>query len=62
LKNSKTQGISPPTDLILKVKLSNQKHLEIINTLMQTLPQGERQMFQDILRLNSKVNKDLQSM
>ncbi len=62
LKNSKQQGTSPPPDLVLQAKLSNQKHWEIIQNLLQTFPQGDRQTFQDILRLNSQVNKQLQGM
>lgn len=62
LKNSKDQGITPPSDLVLKVKLSNQKHLEIIQNLMQAFPQGQRETFKDIFRINTEVSKKLQAL
>lgn len=62
LKASKEQGITPPSDLVLNTKLSNQKHLEIIQNLMQAFPQGERETFKDILRLNTEVKSGLQAL
>lgn len=62
LKSSKEQGTSPPDDLVLRLKLSNQKHLEIIQNLLRNFPQGERETFQDILRINKEVEKNLQTI
>lgn len=60
LKNSKKQGISPPSDLILQLKLSNQKHQEITQSMLESFPQGERDTFQDILRINKEIATNLQ--
>jgi len=60
LADSKKQGTSPPDDLLLKVRLSNQKHLEIIQNMLQEFPQGERNTFQDILRINKEVAQNME--
>lgn len=62
LKTSKSQGSGAPEDLILQLKLSNQKHREVIDTLLRQLPQGELESLQQILDLNKQIEKDLKSL
>lgn len=41
VKTSKEQGTEAPADLKQQLKLSNQKHREVNDTLLRKLPQGE---------------------
>lgn len=62
LKTAKEQGISPDGDFILKAKLSNEKHREIIENLLKETPQGERQGLREALELNKNIKKMLEEL
>jgi len=59
LKTSKKQGASAESDFILRVKLSNDKHREIIETLLKDIPQGERKKLEEVLNLNKQIKEKL---
>ncbi len=61
LKNAKEQGVTPSENLLYKLKLSNDKHREIIETIAKQIPQGQEKDIEYLLNLNSKVKKDLSS-
>lgn len=56
---SKKQGKSASGDFILKIKLSNEKHKEIIEDLIKNAPKGEAVNFEQALKLNKEVNNKL---
>lgn len=62
LTTSKEQGVAPADDFILKIKLSNEKHQEIIESLLKDSPQGEREGLDDVLILAKKISKKLSSL
>lgn len=61
LKQSKTQGVSPPEELVFRLRLSNSKHREIIQSYIKTFPQGEIEYLNTLLKLNEKIKKDLEA-
>lgn len=61
LKSSKEQGVSPNQDFINKLKLSNEKHTEILDQLVEDLPQGEQEGLAEIQSLNKQVTDELRS-
>lgn len=62
LQKAKEQGVSPAEDFILKAKLSNEKHREILENLLKNTPQGERQGLLEVINLNQKIKKELESL
>lgn len=59
LKDSKEQGETWPAELLLRLKLSNAKHKEVIETLMKDSPQGEMEEYVLILNLNKQIKDEL---
>ncbi len=59
LKETKEQGKSPDGEFILKLKLSNQKHQEIIQSLSVLLPQGQSELLSKTLEINRKIYQKL---
>ena len=62
IKTAKQQGGEAPDGLILQLKLSSQKHQEIIDNLLRELPQGELDSLQEIKNINTQIQKDLKSL
>jgi len=62
LKTSKKQGVSPSSDLINRLKLSNSKHREIAQDLLKKLPQGQDDAINQILNLNDKIRASLEKL
>lgn len=60
LKDSKQQGVTPPDDLVLRLKLANAKHKEIIDMLQRDLPDGQADMIDEVARLNTQIKTELQ--
>jgi hypothetical protein len=59
IKESKKQGANASGDLVLRLKLSNSKHQEIIEELERTLPQGEAELLKETMKLNQKIKNDI---
>jgi len=59
IATSKKQGTPSPEALSLDLKLSNQKHHEIIETFLKNAPSGERSKAEATLVQNLKIKKDL---
>jgi len=59
LKKAKEQGKTPSGEFILKLKLSNQKHQEIIQSLSVLLPQGQSDLLSKALEINRKIYQEL---
>lgn len=57
---AKKQGSSPTEEFIQKLRLSNQKHREIIKTLLKELPQGQNQQINEVLNANQTIKKRLE--
>lgn len=62
VKTAKKQGAAPPSDFTLQLKLSNQKHREVLDTLLRELPQGELDSLQQVLDLNKQIEKQVKSL
>lgn len=60
LETSKKQGVSPNADFVLKAKLSNTKHREIIESFLMKLSQGQAVQINEILKINEDVRKGLE--
>lgn len=59
LETSRSQGTSPTDEFVLTLRLSNDKHYQIIETLLKDSPQGERAAFEQILQINRKLKGKL---
>src|SRR3989338_4429727 len=55
LNQSKKQGVTSGQDFILILKLSNEKHQEVIEAILKDVPQGERKRLSDTLMINKKA-------
>ncbi len=56
--NSKSQGVDSPPEFVEKVKVSHQKHEEIINVLIKEVPAGYQDKINQILKINQEI-KDI---
>ena len=56
------QGISSEGDFILNLRLSTEKHREVIESLFKNVPQGERAKIEESLVINQKISADLSSL
>ena len=59
LNQSKKQGVTSGQDFILILKLSNEKHQEVIEAILKDVPQGERKRLSDTLMINKKAENEL---
>lgn len=59
LKISKEQGVSPSSEFITKLKLSNAKHEEVGKTLLKKLNNGETGNINQALLITEQVKKQL---
>jgi ABC-type oligopeptide transport system substrate-binding subunit len=62
LKEAKERGQDPPQDLVLQLKLSNEKHAEVIQNMLKTFPQGQKQTFDHIIKINNEVKNELNQL
>ena len=62
IRNMKKQGSSPESTFLFKVKLSNEKHKEILDDFLTTIPQGQEQSIETIIKMNKNINSDLSSL
>ena len=62
LKNAKEQGSAATPEFVSRVRLSNQKHKELIGELIQEFPQGEQQTFDPILKMDDAITQKLQGL
>ncbi len=62
LETSKKQGVSPPSDLIDNLKLSNAKHGELLDQLLKTLPQGQTEALAEVMRINQEIKIKLERL
>lgn len=59
---SKKQGVSPQEDFVLRVKLSNEKHGEVIEDILIGAPQGDKSNIEEAMKLNKKLKKQLDGL
>jgi hypothetical protein len=62
LRTAKKQGEAAGNDFLLKAKLSNEKHREILENLLKETPQGERQELKNVLELNKQIKEKLNTL
>ncbi|HLD26380.1 MAG TPA: DUF5667 domain-containing protein [Patescibacteria group bacterium] len=55
LVDAQKQGMSSGSDFILTLKLSIEKHREVIESLLKNVPQGERVKIEKSLSINQKI-------
>lgn len=56
---SKKQGVSASNDLVLKVKLSHEKHMEIVEDFLKNAPSGQRKQLEQLLELEHQIDQKL---
>jgi hypothetical protein len=61
MKTAKKQGVSPEGDLLLKTKLSSEKHRQVIEELLKQSPQGQIPKLEKALSISKQSKKDLNS-
>lgn len=54
-KKGQQQGRKPQSEFIQQLKLSNQKHAEIITDLLTEAPQGKRAELEEVLEMNESI-------
>jgi len=59
LLQSKKEGVSASSEFTERVRLSNAKHLEVAETLLKDLPQGESESINQIIRINAEIKQKL---
>jgi len=59
IAESRKQGVSPYEGFTFKLKLSNVKHREVIEQLIEELPQGQEQNINTALELNAETKRKL---
>lgn len=59
MKDIKEKGDQKSDDFNLNVKLSNEKHREIIEDMLKIVPQGERHELEEVLHLNKQIQEEL---
>lgn len=59
LKDSKSQGVSPSSEFITKLKLSNAKHQEVGEILLKELTNGETESINNALKITEETRKQL---
>jgi len=62
LPQAKKQGAAPYVGFVNKIKLSSQKHKEIIDTLAKEIPQGEEAEIQSVRSIFQQVQKILKTL
>jgi len=62
LQEAKKQGVSPKSEFINNLKLSNAKHYEIGQNLLRDLPQGSSEEINQVLKLNQETKKELDKL
>lgn len=59
LETTRKQGAEATQDFVNKVKLSNAKHIEIIEKMAKEVPQGEENSLTDTLNLSLQIREQL---
>jgi hypothetical protein len=62
MKEIKKQGSQKDENFNLNAKLSNEKHREIIENMLQAVPQGERTDLEEVLAINDQVKQELMKL
>lgn len=62
VSDSKEQGVSPQSDFLNNLKLSNTKHREVAETLLKELPQGQNYAISLILKMNADIKAQLEKL
>ncbi len=59
LQESKKQGVSASSEFVQSLKLSNAKHLEVVENILKDLPAGESESINQIIRLNQEISEKI---
>jgi len=62
VSEAKKQGVSPNQSFLYRLKLSNDKHKEIIEDITKQPPQGEEVQFRTILEMNKIIKEELNKL
>lgn len=62
LRQAKEQGTSPSAELVERVKVSNQKHQEVISEMLQNVPQGSQEEINAVMKITQACKKQLQEL
>lgn len=61
VQNAKKQGLDAPAGFIQKLKMSNEKHREVLEILVKTAPDAERGVFEKALSQTTTIKNQLSS-
>ncbi len=56
---AKNQGTTPEDAFVQKIRLSNEKHREVIEDLLSNTPQGSRKILEDAIVINNEIRETL---
>ncbi|MCX7881022.1 MAG: DUF5667 domain-containing protein [Patescibacteria group bacterium] len=62
LTTAKKQGISPPAGFVEKLKLSNQKHQEVGQELLKTVPQSQIDEVKKVMKITQEIRVLLEKL
>lgn len=62
LKEAKKQGVSPEGEFVLNIKLSNEKHREVIQTLQKELSSEKSTDIIQALKTNEAIKKEISKL
>ena len=62
LRQAAEQGTSPSTELVDRIKTSNQKHKEDIGAMFQEIPQGNQEELNGIMKITQSCQDQLQTL
>lgn len=62
IKEAKKQGQDAPVGFIEKLKLANDKHREIADNFLKTMPQGLSASVMEIIKINEEIKTQLEKL
>lgn len=62
VKDAKKQGNSPEGEFVLNIKLSNDKHREVIQSLLKGSSSNESVNLNSVMKLNDEIKKQISSL
>lgn len=62
ITTAQKQGVSADGEFISKIKLSNEKHREVIETFIKEANPSQNDTLRKVLNLNEKISKEIKSL
>lgn len=62
LRQAKEQGTSPSAEVVERIKVSNQKHKEVIGEMLQNIPQGSQEELNSVLKISQESEEAMRRL